>query len=201
MVQDERELLEAWKAGDRSAGDALFERYFDLLRRFFRNKVNHGIADLIQQTFLGAVEARDRFRGDTDFRLFLLGIARNIVRRYYRDRQRGREFDPLVVSVHDLNPSPSTIAAKRREHELLLNALRRIPLDLQIALELYYWEDMTVPELAEVLEIPEGTARSRIRRGKEIVERRLGQVLGRDDSTDEDTFLAWARAIRQILDD
>ena len=55
----------------------------------------------------------------------------------------------------------------------MLHALRAIPIDLQIALELFYWEKLSAPELAEVLEIPEGTVRSRLRRAREALEQRL----------------------------
>ncbi len=51
--------------------------------------------------------------------------------------------------------------------------MRRIPFDFQVALELFYWERMTAPEIAAVLDVPEGTARSRIRLGRE-----RGRLLG-----------------------
>jgi hypothetical protein len=60
------ELLEAWGAGDKAAGEALFDRHFEAIYRFFQNKVGPGVIDdLVQQTFLGCVEAPDRFRGDS----------------------------------------------------------------------------------------------------------------------------------------
>ena len=61
----------------------------------------------------------------------------------------------------------SAEAAQHEEQRLLLEALRRIPLDLQIAIELHYWEGMSGPDLAQVLDIPEGTVRSRLRRARE----------------------------------
>ncbi|MBC8069448.1 MAG: hypothetical protein IAG13_14020 [Deltaproteobacteria bacterium] len=49
----------AWQAGDREAGGALIDRYFDAVRRFFESKAHDDIEDLIQQTFLALVGRRD----------------------------------------------------------------------------------------------------------------------------------------------
>jgi RNA polymerase sigma-70 factor (ECF subfamily) len=62
------------------------------------------------------------------------------------------------------------------EQRLLLEGLRRIPLDYQVALELYHWEGMTGPELAEALDIPEATVRSRLRRGVERLRERMQEI-------------------------
>jgi DNA-directed RNA polymerase specialized sigma24 family protein len=100
--------------------------------------------------------------------------------------------------VHDLAPSPSVIMARHHEHRVLLQALRRIPMDHQIVLELYYWEDMTAAELAEVLEIPEGTVRGRIRRAKQLLEEQLS-LLAENDVDLESTMSnldSWAKSLR-----
>ncbi len=171
------ELLDAWRGGDARAGSALFERHFDAICRFFANKANEDVDDLIQKTFLACVESRENFRGEASFRGFLFGVARNILRRHYRDKRYQRQrIEELDASVHDMSPSPSLIVAERREQDLLLHALRRLPLDHQITLELYYWESMSGSELAAALEIPEGTVRGRIRRAKELLEIELARL-------------------------
>jgi RNA polymerase sigma-70 factor (ECF subfamily) len=196
------ELLRAWRAGDRLAGEELFERHFEAIARFFRNKVDDGIDDLIQRTFLACVESRDRFRGDSSFRTFLFGVAHNVLGKHFRRKRRhGDRIDFGVTSVHDLSPSPSVIVAKHREERLLLEGLRRIPLEHQVVLELYYWERMSAPEVAQVLGVPEGTARTRIRRAKQLLEE---QMLGQAASEDLlHTTLAnlddWAAKLREVL--
>jgi hypothetical protein len=67
-VRADDELLEAWRAGDLSAGNALFARHFDSLCRFFRNKVSGEIDDLIQRTLLACLEGQRSFRGDASFK-------------------------------------------------------------------------------------------------------------------------------------
>ena len=88
MPPTDLELLEAWRGGDRQAGEALFERHFDAIARFFRNKVDHGIDDLIQRTFLACVESKDQFRGEASFRTFLFAVAHNVLGKHYRSQRR-----------------------------------------------------------------------------------------------------------------
>lgn len=203
-MSSDAELLEAWRAGDRQAGQELFERHFDAVARFFRNKVDRGIEDLVQRTFLACVESKDRFRGESSFRTFLFAIAHNLLRRHYRDERRhGAPIDFAITSVHDLAaPSPSLVLGQRREERLLLEALRRIPLEHQVALELFYWEKLTAAEVASVVGVPEGTAKSRIRRAKRLVVEAIA-ALSENQALFESTTAnleRWAASLRQQLD-
>ncbi len=195
MEEDDFARLRAWRSGDRAAGNALFERHFLVVCNFFRNKVSDGVDDLIQRTFVTCIESEHGFRGEGSFRGYLLGVARHVLFRHYREQRRdGKTFAPMLTSVGDLDPSPSVLVAKNREHARLLDGLRSIPLDLQITLELYFWEGMTMREIAEVLEVPPGTAASRLRRAKEA----LRVKLDRPDApapTDDD-LEAWASTLR-----
>ena len=196
------ELLDAWRAGDRGAGNALFERYFDAVCRFFANKVHHGIDDLIQKTFLGCVEGRDRFQKQASFRTYLFAVAHNVLRAHYRQRRPGSEFDPSDAAADDFTPSPSTMFALQQEQRLLLEALRRIPLDHQLVLELYYWEDMAASELAVVLGIPEGTVRSRLRRAKEALSEKMASLARSPEllRTTLSDLEKWVRSLRAQID-
>jgi RNA polymerase sigma-70 factor (ECF subfamily) len=203
MARTDRELLDAWRGGDAAAGSELFDRHFAELYRFFSNKVEDGIDDLIQQTFLACVESRDRFRGGSSFRTYLFTIARHELYAHWRKRRDRATVDLGEVSVQDLATSPSGVLVKHAEQKLLLRALRAIPLDLQIALELHYWEELSGPELAEVLEIPEGTVRSRLRRAREALEAKLTELA---DATDPGTLTSslsgldkWAKSLRACV--
>ncbi len=171
---DDRVLLEAWRGGDRTAGRQLVERHYPTVERFFFNKVGDRAADLIQLSFLRVLEARTRVRVDANFRAYLLGIARNVLYEHYRHTRKDLDrLDFGSQSVMDIAPTPSSALAEEQEAQLLLRALQRIPVDYQVVLELYYWEDMRSREVAAVLDIPEGTARSRIRRAKQLLEPQL----------------------------
>ncbi|MEX1362743.1 MAG: sigma-70 family RNA polymerase sigma factor [Nannocystaceae bacterium] len=172
MVSD-HELLDAWRAGDAQAGQELFTRHFDAACRFFYNKADEGVDDLIQQTFLGCLESRERFRGDSSFFTFLIGVAKNVLRLHYRRKRRAERVDFGSTSVHDLSPSPSRVVAQQLDQQRVLQALRTIPLDLQMVLELHYWEELPASRIAEALEIPPGTAKTRLRRGKQLLREEL----------------------------
>lgn len=193
------ELLEAWRSGDRGAGSQLFERHFDSICRFFANKMQSDVDDLVQKTFAACVEGKERFRGQSSFRTYLFGVAHNVLRSHLRKRRReGERFDFGLTSVFDLGLSPTTLIAQAKEQQLTLQALRRIPLDHQIVLELYYWEDMTAADLAEVLDIPEGTVRGRIRRAKHLLEEQLTALA--ENSVDLESTMSnldgWAKSLR-----
>ncbi|MEM6996533.1 MAG: sigma-70 family RNA polymerase sigma factor [Myxococcota bacterium] len=187
---DDHELLRAWRQGDQAAGGVLLERHFAVLYRFFRNKVGSDADDLIQLTMLAAVKGRDGFRGDCSFRAYLFVVARHELYRYLRKTAHGRqEFDPEASSIHDVRPSPSAVAGARAEQTLLLQALRCIPLQLQLALELHYWEELTTAELADALEVPVGTVKSRLRRGRKALEAVLKRRVGTQDETNTEHVL------------
>lgn len=172
------ELLDAWANGGAAAGDALCRRYIEPLYRFFRNKVSTGAEDLVQRTLTGAVEARSRYEGRASFRAFLYGIARNVLLEDIRRRRR-HPVDPdfSSQSFEQLDPSPSSAVATREQHERLRIALRRLPADFQVALELYYWEALTAVEVAAVVGLSEAGVRSRLRRAKLMLHSEL-EALG-----------------------
>jgi len=96
----------------------------------------------------------------------------------------------------------SSIIMRRREAQLLVLALREIPLDYQICLELNIFEELSGREIAELLSIPEGTVRGRLRLGKEQLRVRL-EELARTPAEAQATVTdieGWARKIRQVLD-
>lgn len=198
-VRDEHELLAAWQAGDEGAGEILFERYYEGLDCFFASKAGDDAKDLIQRTFLLLLENQTRVREGGKLQAYLYGIARNVLYQYYRGKRRHRgRFQPEEESVEDMVPTASTLIVQAQESRLLLQSLRRIPLESQIILELYFWEQMTAKEIGEVLEVPEGTARTRIRRAKQLLEQQMESLASTKDllqSTLSDLD-GWAKNLR-----
>ncbi len=173
----DEDLFDAWASGDKKAGHVLFSRYHDALGRFFHNKAGAETDDLVQQTLLRCLEAHDRFRGDARFRTFLIGIAHNVLYEHFRRARKGAAVvDIDETSVVQLGTSPSGIVAREQEQQLVRDALRCVPLISQEVLELYYWEDLSGPELAGVLGIGEGAVRSRLRRAREQLQAQLGKL-------------------------
>lgn len=165
------ELVDAWRAGDRAAGSRLVERHFRAVYGFFRNKLGGDVEDLVQRTFLAVVGARDAFRGEASFRTYLFAVARNELLQHFRRREGGAAIDeleahPSVALDPEADPGACTVLHARGEQRLLLRALRRVPLDDQIALELMYFEELPTPEVARVLGVPAPTLRGRIARAR-----------------------------------
>jgi RNA polymerase sigma-70 factor (ECF subfamily) len=125
---------------------------------------------------LACLEGRERFRGEASFRGYLFAIAYKVLCKHYRERRRGPEaLDFEVECAHTLS-SPTQALAARQEQRLLLLALRRLPVDHQVALELHYWEGLTAAEIGVVLDLPLGTAKTRIRRGRALLELQLQSI-------------------------
>lgn len=189
LVDSDVDLLRRWRDGEKEAGNELFSRHFASIRRFFRNKVgNDDAEDLIQRSMLECVKSAASFRGASSFRTFLFVIARRELWQHIRRRAREtgrREPDLTVSSVADLGLSPSRVVAAGELQTLVAEAMRRIPVDFQITLELHYWEQMSGPELAEVLDISPTTVRTRLHRAREALRAMLREQPGREPSDDE----------------
>ncbi|MCA9710479.1 MAG: sigma-70 family RNA polymerase sigma factor [Myxococcales bacterium] len=177
-MADDEALLDAWRAGDRDAGDQLIGRHFDAVLRFFRSKLGDDVEDLVQRTFLDCVEGRDRIR-QPSFRAYLFGVARHRLFDHLRRDLRRPAGSLGEISMIDLRTRPSTHLARAEHQALVLEAMQALPLDFQIALELAYWEDLRGAEIAAVLEISEHTVRSRLSRGRAMLREQLG-ALGAD---------------------
>jgi RNA polymerase sigma-70 factor (ECF subfamily) len=160
------ELLALWHDGDERAGSALVRRHFDAIHRFFSNKAYGHEDELVQQTFMACVQARDAFRRESSFRAYLFGLARFQLLTHYRKRRRAPALDFTSRTFRDLRTSPTGTLIKHEQRRLLQQALQQIPLDQQIALELTYFEELSAVEVAEALGIPENTVYSRLRRAK-----------------------------------
>lgn len=174
--QRDAELLERWRGGEGEAGEALFERHAHAVIRFFRNKTGVATEELVQQTFVRLLEGRDRIRDGVALRAFLLGVARNVLREHLRQLARDRSVDPEVDSMAALSPGPSTIVGRRREHRLLLEGLRRLPVEHQLALELFYWEGLKANEIAELVGISHSAMRSRLVRARTLLAERIAEL-------------------------
>jgi len=200
-MRSDGELLAAWCEGDAGAGELLYERYFPIVFRFFSNKVGQDIEDLVQRTFLACTKHRDRVRDGSSFRAFVLVVARNQLHSHLRARYRGGEaVDLSTSSIADLGETASQLIGRREEHRMLLLALRRIPLEMQEVLELSYFEKLKGRELAEILDIPEGTVRSRLRRAIEALRVELERMATSPELVESTlaSFSDWAAEVRAI---
>jgi RNA polymerase sigma factor (sigma-70 family) len=199
FVSGDAQLLEAWRGGDHDAGERLVGAHYDSVLLFFRTKAGDEADDLVQRTFLRCLEPRSTFRGQSSFRAFLFGVARNVLYEHIRSRVRDRKADPDfgVSSILDLNPRASTVVFARTEQRRLIQALQRLPIDIQMTLELHYWEDLSVEETAEALDIPPGTVKSRLHRGRGLLRELIAnEAPDADPGSVDEQLNHWAAFMR-----
>ncbi len=186
-----------WRSGDARCGQQLFERHFDAIFRFFSSKVGPDCKDLTQQTFMACLQSRDNFAGRSSFRTWLFGIAKNVLKNYLHKLPRLRGQLSYEDSMSELLPEtwdPLTVAPESR---LLLRALRRLPIASQMIIELYYWEGLSTREIAEALELPLGTVTSRLKRGRERLERLISE-LASSPAQRESTIRSFGRWLSEL---
>lgn len=175
---DDEALAAAWARGDRAAGGELIERHFDAVSRFFATKAGVAADDLVHETFARCAAAVGGYGGQGSFRAFVFGVARNVLLEFIRAKVRAGVPEPdfHTSSLAELLPGLSTQYARRAEQRLLTQALQRLPLELQVVVELYYWEELPLPELASIAGVPVGTVKSRLFRARTLLREALEAV-------------------------
>ncbi len=170
-VVDEFALLRAWQGGDAQSGSQLLRRYAGPLYHFFLTKTDSTSAEeLTQATFEACARHHRQIEHAASLRAYLFGIARKKLLQHRDEwRRRASRHDALEQSVVANLTSPSVAVARSQQQQLVLRALLRLPLDFQIAVELHYWEDMSIAEIAAVLEVAPGTVKSRLFRARDLL--------------------------------
>lgn len=175
-MEPDLELLHRWRAGDQQAGQSLFARHFREVYRFFQHKVGAEADDLAQRTFMRCVAARAQFRSDSSFRTYLFTIARNELYSYLRRQPNAQHADFSVTSLAQIVTSPVSRLERARQVEHLRAALRGLPAEQQLLLELHYWHDLDAAALGEVFDAAPGTIRVRLLRARAALRDGMAQI-------------------------
>ncbi|SFF94682.1 RNA polymerase, sigma-24 subunit, RpoE [Duganella sp. CF458] len=182
-VDPDRELVERARAGERAAFDLLVARYqrrlLRLVLRLLRDPAE--AEDVVQETFLKAYRALPRFRGEAAFYTWLYRIALNgarnaILRRRQRSAPQGVAPSQLVAPVPEIG-TPESMLLSKQVMLAIDAALEALPLELRSAIVLREIEGLSYEEIAQIMECPLGTVRSRIFRAREAIARRLRPLL------------------------
>lgn len=178
LSQSDNHLIEATMAGDRDAFGELVRRYQD---RLFNSLIHllgseHEAQDVTQDSFVQAYRRLSSFRGDSHFYTWIFRIARNLAISRIRSRKSTASLYQEDGSLRDIESSDSapqrpldveeTVAQVRR-------ALARLEEDQRTILVLREFDGMEYEAIAEILEIPVGTVRSRLHRARHQLKEEL----------------------------
>lgn len=161
----EQELIAGCRAGRREAFDEMVSRYYDRIHRLGCALVGPAFAyDLAQETFLAAVKSLSNFRGESRLSTWLISILRNQAS-LLRRSEKMRRTAPLNDEGERLAAPPpkeleTGIAA-------IWERMKDLPEDLRLTLVLFYVEGMKYAEIAQAMECPIGTVRSRLFEARE----------------------------------
>ncbi|HLS21546.1 MAG TPA: RNA polymerase sigma factor RpoE [Paenalcaligenes sp.] len=175
------ELVTRVQRGDKRAFDLLVLKYQRRIMRLLGRMVRDvdEVEDLAQETFIKAYRAIGQFRGDSAFYTWLYRIAINTARNWqtqqYRrpqtvtpfENEEGETFDQLD-NLTDIS-TPGSILFSKQVAQTIEQTMDNLPDELRTALELREVEGMTYEEIAQAMDCPIGTVRSRIFRAREAV--------------------------------
>jgi len=181
-------LVERVQKGDKRAFDLLVQKYQSriqkLIARFVRNPAD--VQDVAQETFIKAYRALENFRGDSAFYTWLYRIAINTAKNhlvavsrkspgYSVDVQEVEKFDPSQWLKEYATPEREMLAS---EIQTTVNsAMESLPPDLREAISLRELEGLSYEDIAQVMDCPIGTVRSRIFRAREAIDEKLRPLL------------------------
>lgn len=148
-------------------------RHFAAIYGFFHARHHTHAEDLAQRTFLACLEQRAGYRSDGSFRAYLFGIARRqLLRAYERDEVLGRRA--ALARTTARSPSPSGLVMAEQQRAQLHRALRELPVDQQVLLELHYWERLSTEEIAVAIETSRDNVKTRLLRARRALRAAMG---------------------------
>jgi RNA polymerase sigma-70 factor, ECF subfamily len=190
MTQDDtdQQLVERVQAGDKSAFNLLVLKYqhrvLKLVGRFVSDAAE--AEDVAQEAFLKAYRALASFRGDSAFYTWLYRIAINTAKNaLVSSRRRPVDFDLDLQDPEQYDrhaklkdaDTPEGVLLTEEIREVVEKAMEQLPEDLRTAIVLRELEGLSYEEIAEAMDCPVGTVRSRIFRAREAIDKKLKPLL------------------------
>ena len=174
--QTDEQLMAKAAAGSDTAFEELYRRYARRLKGFFFLQLGGDeelAADATHDVFLRAYEARDRYQEGRRVDTWLFTIAYNICRNHYRSNA----YEAQLLATLDAEPITNQQIEVQLDQtaldEALTQVLAELPAPLHQIFSLHYQEELTIPQIAEIVGVPEGTIKSRLHKTMNIIRKKL----------------------------
>jgi len=177
------ELVALARCGDKEAFDELIERYQQMVRRIALGMVAHEevARDLAQEAILQAYLSLDHLRDSTRFKSWLYGIVLNVCRGYIRDQKTDPfSLEAMMGGMYRDMPffpsgviDPEEVAEQRELHRIVLNAIQQLSPKDRLATLLFYYEQLSLREIAAILGVSISAVKGRLYRAREQLRERL----------------------------
>lgn len=182
------ELVLRVQNGDKTAFDLLVKKYqqrvLNLVSRFIQDHAE--CLDVTQEAFIKAYRGLDNFRGDSQFYTWLYRIASNTAKNHLASRARKTPTQAIDAADAEMFQGESGLKEYATpERQLLSEEIKQtvfrtiaaLPEDLRNAITLREMDGLSYEEIAEVMECPIGTVRSRIFRAREAIDKELRPLI------------------------
>lgn len=177
-AQSDEQLMQRASRGNDRAFEELYNRHARRLQGFFVRRLGDQelAADLMHDTFLRLYDARERYRVGQSFRPWLYTIAYNLIKNHYRQSNQALQSLEGIID-NDADVEVELDAAIL--HDALRDVLQRLPEPYAMLFSLHYEEELTIPQIAQITSLPEGTVKSRLHKTMNIIKQNLKQYESR----------------------
>ncbi|MBR3478001.1 MAG: RNA polymerase sigma factor [Bacteroidaceae bacterium] len=173
--QSDEQLMKRAARGSDRAFEELYNRHARRLQGFFVRRLGNDAelaADFMHDTFLRLYAARETYREGRNFRTWLYTIAYNLCRNHHRN-QLTIISDEGIDITDDAN---FEVDLEMKDlHDALREVLRKLPEPYAMLFSLHYEEELTIPQIANIVDLPEGTVKSRLHKTMNIIKQNLKQ--------------------------
>ena len=183
----DQQLVQRSQRGDLRAFDLLVLKYQGRIAALVSRYVSDAgeVEDVTQEAFIKAYRALAKFRGDSAFYTWLYRIAANAAKNHLVAKGRRPGADATIEDAEGFDEggllsesaSPEALAMGEELADVVESALKELPDELKAALTLREFDGLSYDEIADVLECPVGTVRSRIFRAREAIDQRVKEQI------------------------
>lgn len=170
------ELMQQIVSGDQAAFNRLYHRYKDRMYYYFYRMLGNSSEqanDFLQELFMKLIEKPESYNPDYSFQTWFFSVANNMCKNEYRRREVRKEYQTMEALQTKLDYISETSVEPEQLLEKIFLTLDQLGEEHRAAFLLRYREGFSIKEVAEILDLPEGTVKSRLFYAKKILAEKL----------------------------